>query len=255
MAYQEITDDSNLVATCRVCNRLAGSRLFDNFDAKKAYILERRKNGKARPMGDIYIRAAPPVKPVRIEGFTPSITGDDLYNLRIEMGISVSALCRALSRSIDPGATRGFSRVYIHQMMSGSREITPTIEKAYFELKKSYELMKRSAEEEGWILTKMVAPCLFPYALLGEGAKFALCECGNIYLKSTHNQKRCGKNCGKPNAGYLTWAHKEQQMTPVYVVPVVARRINLLHWIQIINHDMNITFELASIKRRVQCAG
>jgi 5-methylcytosine-specific restriction endonuclease McrA len=56
-------DPHNLVAACRPCNMIKGRRLFDNFEAAKAYVLarraqmreeweaQRRKTEKAMPAG------------------------------------------------------------------------------------------------------------------------------------------------------------------------------------------------------------
>lgn len=41
-------DPKNLVAACRPCNRIKGRRVFDNFDAAKTFVLQRRSELRAQ---------------------------------------------------------------------------------------------------------------------------------------------------------------------------------------------------------------
>jgi 5-methylcytosine-specific restriction endonuclease McrA len=41
-AHKGNKDPENLVAACRPCNRIKGSRVFANFDEAKKYVIERR---------------------------------------------------------------------------------------------------------------------------------------------------------------------------------------------------------------------
>lgn len=47
-SYKINNSDSNLVASCKICNLIAGSKIFDNFSLKKSYILGERKSIKWR---------------------------------------------------------------------------------------------------------------------------------------------------------------------------------------------------------------
>lgn len=46
VAYKQINSDDNLVAACGDCNRIAGSRVFDSFEQKRAYILSELQKPK-----------------------------------------------------------------------------------------------------------------------------------------------------------------------------------------------------------------
>lgn len=46
--YCQHNRDDNLVPSCRTCNAIAGSKLFEGFEAKRAYILEQRAKPRWR---------------------------------------------------------------------------------------------------------------------------------------------------------------------------------------------------------------
>lgn len=46
VAYAEMNEESNLIACCCDCNLIAGSKVFENIEAKRAYIQEELKTRK-----------------------------------------------------------------------------------------------------------------------------------------------------------------------------------------------------------------
>ena len=81
-------DPRNLVACCRSCNMIKGTRVYRSFDEAKAYVLKHRgelhkawETRKARPAGAKMVEAAVPAGE-RAKTATASVIGSSPLSLR-----------------------------------------------------------------------------------------------------------------------------------------------------------------------------